>query len=133
MKKGKKRIVLEFEMNTCSPSKLWDFIHYAGGLERWIADKVERNGNTLSFTWGTSYMNKDEKTATVTQEISEKLFRFKWDDDEDENSYCEIKIEVGEITNDCILVITDFAYDEDIDSLKEIWDENIELLHQTGL
>ena len=45
-----------------------------------------------------------------------------------------MKIEIGEITNDCVLVITDFAEADDLDSLRELWDDNMESLHQaTGL
>ena len=46
----------------------------------------------------------------------------------------EIEYEVGEITNDCILAITDYADDGDTESLKDIWDENVQMLHQnTGI
>ena len=66
--------------------------------------------------------------------LHEKLIRFNWDGDEDPEAYCEMKIEIGEITNDCVLVITDFAEADDLDSLRELWDDNMESLHQaTGL
>ena len=79
-------------------------------------------------------MNKDERNATIVKEQKEKLIRFKWEGDEDPEAYCEMKIEIGEITNDCVLVITDFAEADDLDSLRELWDDNMESLHQaTGL
>ena len=132
MGKSKKRIDLEFELNTSSASKIWTFISDASGLERWMADKVERHGKKLTFTWGTTYKDKDEKTASITDENKEKFIRFKWDGDEDPNAYCEMRIETGEITNNCILCITDFAEEDDIENLKELWDDNIEMLHQTS-
>lgn len=134
MNTKKKRIILEYELNATSPSIIWPVISEASGLERWFADKVERKGSSLKFTWGTSYMNKDERNATIVKEQKEKLIRFKWDGDEDPEAYCEMKIEIGEITNDCVLVITDFAEADDLDSLRELWDDNMESLHQaTGL
>lgn len=134
MNTKKKRIILEYELNATSPSIIWPVISEASGLERWFADEVERNGSSLKFTWGTSYMNKDERNATIVKEQKEKLIRFKWDGDEDPEAYCEMKIEIGEITNDCVLVITDFAEADDLDSLRELWDDNMESLHQaTGL
>ncbi len=132
MNKNKKQILLEFELNATSPSIIWPMIAEATGLERWMADKVERNGNKLLFTWGTSWQNKDERSATITKEIKEKLIRFKWDEDEDPNAYCELKIEIGEITNDYVLAVTDFAEADDIDSLKELWEDNMEMLHQAS-
>lgn len=131
MTKSKKRIILEYELNTTSPSSVWPLISEAGCLERWMADSVERSGKKLKFTWGNTYMNKDEKTATVTKEIKDQLIRFRWDDEEDPDAYCELKIETGEITNDCLLAITDFADEDDEDSLREIWDDNIQALHQS--
>ena len=134
MNTKKKRIILEYELNATSPSIIWPVISEASGLERWFADEVERQGSSLKFTWGTSYMNKDERNATIVKEQKEKLIRFKWDGDEDPEAYCEMKIEIGEITNDCVLVITDFAEADDLDSLRELWDDNMESLHQaTGL
>lgn len=134
MNTKKKRIILEYELNATSPSIIWPVISEASGLKRWFADEVERKGSSLKFTWGTSYMNKDERNATIVKEQKEKLIRFKWDGDEDPDAYCEMKIEIGEITNDCVLVITDFAEADDLDSLRELWDDNMESLHQaTGL
>ena len=134
MNTKKKRIILEYELNATSPSIIWPVISDASGLERWFADEVERKDSSLKFTWGTSYMNKDERDATIVKEQKEKLIRFKWDGDEDPDAYCEMKIEIGEITNDCVLVITDFAEADDLDSLRELWDDNMESLHQaTGL
>ena len=130
----KKKIYLEYELNATSPSAVWPIISEATGLERWMADEVEREDDKLTFTWGTSYMNKDTKTATIVKEKAEKFIRFKWDDDTNPDAYCELRIEVGEITNDCILAITDYADDGDTESLKDIWDENVQMLHQnTGI
>ncbi len=132
MNVSKKRIFLEYELNSSSPNIIWPLISEATGLERWIADEVTRNGNKLKFTWGTSWQNKDERTATIVKEQKDKLIRFKWDEDEDPDAYCEMRIEVGEITNDCVLAITDFAEEGDEDSLKELWDDNMEMLHQAS-
>ena len=132
MNKGKKQILLEFELNANSPSIIWPLISEATGLETWMADTVERNGNKLLFTWGTSWQNKDERSATILEEVKDKLIKFRWDEDEDPEAYCELRIEIGEITNDCVLVVTDFAEPDDVDSLKELWEDNMEMLHQAS-
>ena len=38
-----KRIYLEYELNATSPSAVWPIISEATGLERWMADEVERD------------------------------------------------------------------------------------------
>ena len=76
MNKGKKQILLEFELNANSPSIIWPLISEATGLERWMADTVERNGNKLLFTWGTSWQNKDERSATILEEVKDKLIKY---------------------------------------------------------
>lgn len=129
---NKKRILLEYELNTSKPSAIWPMISEGTGLERWMADEVERKGDKLYFSWGTSWQNKDERSATIVEEKPNKLIRFKWDGDEDPDAYCEMRIEEGEITNDCTLVVTDFAEPDDADSLKELWDDNMEMLHQAS-
>lgn len=132
MGKSKTRIVLEYELNATKPSSVWPLVSEATGLERWMADEVRREGKKLRFVWGTDYRNKDTRTAEIVKEQKDKLIRFKWDGDSDPEAYCEIKIESGEITNDCVLVITDFAEEEDLDSLRELWDDNMEMLHQAS-
>lgn len=128
----KKRIIMEFELNASSPHQIWPLISEASGLERWMADEVERHGNKLSFTWGTSWQNKDTRDATIIKEVRNEVLRFKWDGDEDPKAYCEMKIETSEITNDCMLAVTDFAEEDDIDSIKELWHDNMEMLHQAS-
>ena len=40
----------------------------------------------------------------------------------------------SDLTNDYLLEITDFALAEDVESLRDIWDQNYEELHRnTGL
>ena len=132
MGKSKTKIVLEYGLNASKPSSVWPMVSEATELERWMADEVRRNGDKLEFVWGTTYQNKDMRTATIVKEQKNRLIRFKWDGDSDPEAYCEIKIETGEITNDCVLVITDFAEEEDADSLRELWDDNMEMLHRAS-
>ena len=54
-----------------------------------------------------------------------------WNEEEDPEAYWLMAIERSEITGDFILIITDFAWEEDVDGLYEIWERNFEKLHQT--
>ena len=47
----------------------------------------------------------------------------------------ELRMEHSNITNDYILSITDFALEEDVDTLYDLWDDNAvkRLRHSSGL
>ena len=50
------------------------------------------------------------------------------------DTYLELRMDKSDITGDYILMITDFAPDGDTDTLEDIWDANMEMLHRsTGL
>ena len=58
----------------------------------------------------------------------------RWQDEENPEAYWEIKMAKSELTNDYILEVTDYALPEDMDDLKDIWQQNFEELHRsTGL
>ena len=60
--------------------------------------------------------------------------RLQWDDETDPDAYLELKMTRTEVTGGYILLITDFAFPEDVDSLLDIWDQNLEQLRMaTGL
>jgi len=40
-------------------------------------------------------------------------------------------IERSEITGYYMLIVTDFAWEEDVDELYEIWESNFDRLHRT--
>ena len=61
----------------------------------------------FTFIW-----DDGEQEAELIKKINNFLVRFKWVDTDDD-SYFELKIDIDSITNDVILIITDFADDDD--------------------
>ncbi len=60
--------------------------------------------------------------------------RFKWDTDDDPDSYVELGMMKSDLTGYYTLTITDFAYEEDVESMEDLWAEDLERLHRsTGL
>ena len=58
---------------------------------------------------------------------------YKWDDDEDdEDTYWEMRIGKSELTSHLTLLITDFADDDDADGLKILWESNLDRLHRAS-
>ena len=130
----KQAIHIEHDLHSRSANVIWNLLSSAEGLAIWIADEVQREGNKLVLTWGEVWKISETWTATIVAEEKMRRIRGKWVDDEDQEAYVELALEKSDITNDYTLLITDHAYEEDIDDLKNIWDRNLNRLHRkTGL
>lgn len=127
----KQRINIEYELRSSSPNIIWPLLSSAHGLEKWLADTVTHEGDTMTFTWGQVWSHHETRKAFVTEEVKQQRIRFKWDGDSDEEAFWQLEMEKSDITNDYILIITDYADEGDEDSLRDIWDSNLERLHRT--
>lgn len=59
--------------------------------------------------------------------------KLKWEyDEDDDDSFWEMRIEKSELTNLLNLLITDFAEDDDVDGLKILWESNLDRLHRAS-
>lgn len=130
----KQKISIERELKSSSQSIIWNLISTAAGLSRWLANEVTQDGDRLSFTWGELWKHHEIKTAVITEVVKNSSFRYKWENEEDEAAYIELRMEKSDLTNEFILVITDYAEPDDVESLKDLWYGDLERLHQnTGL
>lgn len=130
----KQRLNLEYALRSSSPNIIWQLLSSAHGLEKWLADTVTRNGETMTFTWGEPWSHHETREAIVTEEVKQQRIRLRWIDDTDEEAFWQMEMEKSDITNDYILIVTDYAEEGDLDSLRDIWDSNLERLHRkTGL
>lgn len=127
MIEDKKIIIVEILLNT-SPDLLFTRLSTYTGLAEWFADKVTSDGNIFTFRW------KDaEQKAEVILKKESKLIRFKWLDDDCEESYFEFAIDVDDITKATSLTITDFVDIEDEQSSIKLWNTQLEnLKHVLG-
>jgi uncharacterized protein YndB with AHSA1/START domain len=113
---------LEFPIRS-SVKILYGILSTPSGLSEWFADNVNLKGDTYIFIWDGS-----EQVAKVLSKKNNQSIRFQWED-EDEDTYFELKIEVDDITNDVSLIITDFADDEDdVADAKLLWGNQVEEL-----
>jgi hypothetical protein len=83
---------------------LYNRFSTASGLSEWFADDVHVKGKMFTFIWDGS-----EQVAEMIQNKDSRLVRFKWEDDEEEETYFEFLITKDELTGDVTLSITDFA------------------------
>ena len=72
-------------------------------------------------------LNNSSKSIFGYSSKSNTFVKYRWlDESEDQNKYFfEIRIVVDEITKDVSLVITDFAYEDEVDESKMLWESQI--------
>ncbi|MFN3939671.1 MAG: START-like domain-containing protein [Chitinophagales bacterium] len=115
------KFTLEYIIRS-SPLVLYNFLTTSIGLSQWFADNVDNEDNTYYFTWG-----KQTDVAELISTEDDEFIRYRWDY-QDDTEYFEFRIEKGEITEDTILYITDFADEKDVESQKQLWDAQIKNL-----
>jgi uncharacterized protein YndB with AHSA1/START domain len=111
------KIHLEFLLNDTAKQVLWTAISTAAGLEHWFADDISVKDKVFTFRW-----SKDEvRSAEILTNRIYSFIRFHWIDDENPRGYFELKMSQDEMTNAFVLEITDFAAEDEVDDLKELW------------
>lgn len=120
---------LEFQLNS-SPQLLYQYISTPSGLSEWFADNVNSRGEFFTFIWDGS-----EEKARLTARKSDEKVKFRWidEDNKDTEYFFELRILEDEITKDVSLMVTDFAFEEDFDEVKLLWESQIsDLKHVIG-
>ena len=123
----KQLYTLEFKVR-CSPTILFEFLSTPAGLQEWFADKVDEWEGVYSFSWGGGAPDK----AKILDQEEDHSVRFHWLHSE-KGEYFEFKIEKTEISNQTILVISDFAEKGEIKDQSQLWEYQVkELFHRLG-
>lgn len=107
-------------------------ISNAAGLQKWIADEVTEEEGKMIFTWGQPWTERDTKTSHIIEIEKFHYIRMKWDYHESEEAYWEMRIEKSEMTGHLNLIITDYCKPDDIDDIRELWNNDLERLHQVS-
>jgi len=110
-----------------SPQLLYQYISTPSGLQEWFADNVNSRGELFTFIW-----NDSQEEAKLLSKKNGDRIKFRWMDDEEEGEDCffEMKIQVDEITKDVSLLITDYSDDDEIDENKMLWENMVSNLKQ---
>ena len=119
----KTKFELEFVIQS-SPQMLYQYLATPSGLSEWFADDVNSRGEIFSFIWDGS-----EEEAKMLKRKSDEFIKFAWEENDDD-SYFEMKIIVDEITKDVSLFITDFADEDEVDEAKMLWENQVGDLKQ---
>ena len=123
---SKVKFELEFPIHA-SPSMLYTYLATPAGLEEWFADRVNSRGKQITFMWDDS-----EEEAKIVASKADERIKFKWAESEGDESYFEFRIQVDPLTKDVVVLITDFADNEDeAEEAKMLWENQIEELKHT--
>nr|WP_319399850.1 START-like domain-containing protein [uncultured Carboxylicivirga sp.] len=123
----KERFELEFIIKT-SPSILFTRLSSPSGLSEWFADDVNLKGKIFTFVWDGA-----EQQAEQTLKKENKMVRYRWIDEDDDQSYFEFRINVDDLTGETALVVVDHAEPDEKEDSIELWNQQIEeLKHGLG-
>lgn len=122
---GKFEFITEFEINA-SHKILYPYLNSASGLAQWFADDVNINEDKIfSFIW-----DGEEHLAKKAGQKLNHWVRFEFlpetDEDKDDPSYIELKIDVNDLTQTLFLQVTDYSDLDDEEEQQELW-ENLVL------
>jgi uncharacterized protein YndB with AHSA1/START domain len=117
----KKKFELEYVFKS-SPSILYRLLSTPDGLAEWFADDVNVQDEIYTFDWA-----GEEVTARLISSKSGEYMRWSWleDDDEEGNTYFEIRVKLDPMTKMSVVLITDFAEEDEIEEAKQLWETQI--------
>jgi uncharacterized protein YndB with AHSA1/START domain len=111
----------------CSPAILYEFLSTGSGLQEWFADKVDDRDGMYTFNW-----NGTEDKAELLDKEDNHFIRFHWTHSA-KDEYFEFRIEKSEVTNQTILIISDFADKKEIKDQSRLWEYQVkDLFHRVG-
>jgi START-like superfamily domain len=123
---SKKLFTSDYEIHA-SVKMLYPYIQTASGLGDWFADNVRISPEKVfTFEWD----HEQHKAVMLSHRINHHCkFEFlpEDDDDPDDPSYFELRLELNELTQSTFLKVFDYS-DSDQDELQDLWDGLIENL-----
>ncbi|MEM6893952.1 MAG: START-like domain-containing protein [Bacteroidota bacterium] len=119
----KTKFEIEFVIQA-SPQLLYQYISTPSGLSEWYADNVNSRSERFTFIW-----DGTEENAKMLKKKSDEFVKFAWEENEDD-SFFEMRIIVDEITKDVSLFITDFAEEDEVEEARMLWENQVSDLKQ---
>ena len=107
-----------------SSKMLYNYISTPSAMSEWFAEDVNLKDGIFTFSWDGA-----EEQAKVISKVKGKCIRFRWLEEEDDEAYVELRIETDELTKEVALIVTDFAYEDELEEAKMLWEAQISDLH----
>ena len=117
---------MEFLLRT-SLKSLDTMISTPSGLSEWFADDVNIKDDVYSFFWDGS-----SEDARLLSKKAHARVKWRWIEAEEdgEDTFFEFRYEVDPMTKSVILLVTDFAEDDELDESQRLWEKQIGTLKQ---
>lgn len=108
-----------------SPKVLNTMITTPSGLSEWFADDVDIKDDIYTFYW-----NGSSETARLLSKKTNEYIKFKWveDEDEDLDTFLEIRFKVDPMTKTVVLNLIAFAEEDELEETQLYWEKTIEKL-----
>lgn|SRR5690606_4038393 len=107
-----------------SSKMLYNYISTPSAMSEWFAEDVNLKDGIFTFSWDGA-----EEQAKVISKVKGKCIRFRWLEEDDDEAYVELRIETDELTKEVALIVTDFAYEDELEEAKMLWESQISDLH----
>lgn len=107
-----------------SSKMLYNYISTPSAMSEWFAEDVNLKDGIFTFSWDGA-----EEQAKVISKVKGKYIRFRWLEEDDDEAYVELRIETDELTKEVALIVTDFAYEDELEEAKMLWESQISDLH----
>lgn len=117
----KEKFELEYVLRT-SPKVLDKFLTTPDGLSEWFADDVIVKDDVYTFLWDGS----EEQAKLISKKAGESI-KWQWlnDEDDDLETFFEMKYTIDPMTKAVILTITDFAEPNEKEEVRRLWESQI--------
>lgn len=122
----KEKFHIEYVFDKVSNRSLWNHITTPAGLSSWFADEVFIHHDMYTFSW-----DKTQEQAEIIAIKPDISIRYRWINEEDDQSYFEFIIHTIELTGSTSLEITDFAEPSEKADAIALWDSQVEVLKRT--
>ncbi|MCB0482305.1 MAG: SRPBCC domain-containing protein [Flavobacteriales bacterium] len=113
------KLELEYEIKS-APGILYNRLITTGGLAEWFADNVKIDEDIYTFFWENS-----EEQAKLLVSKDQEFVKYRWLEDDEEDSFFEFRIKIDEMTGDLALVVTDFVDADEVEENSNLWDKQI--------
>lgn len=112
---------LEYILKT-SPKVLNNVLFTPSGLAEWFCDDVNIKEDIYSFEW--DGYTEDARLLNMKQG---QFIKWQWIEDEEEeaDTFFELKYHIDPITNAVVLTVTSFAAEAEATEAKALWEQHI--------
>tara|TARA_R100000951_G_scaffold101373_1_gene92837 strand:+ start:76 stop:465 length:390 start_codon:yes stop_codon:yes gene_type:complete len=105
-----------------SPKVLNSMLMSPSGLSEWFSDDVNIKDDIYTFYW-----NGSEEQARLLGKKANEYIKFQWleDEEEDLDTYVEIRFKVDPMTKAVVLYLTSFADEDELEEVQLYWENTI--------